>query len=117
MMQTTKYLPKGLKDRKIWVLWKLEERNGKRTKVPYSALYKGRASSTDSTTWGTYSEAESKLSSGLFNGLGVVISDGSGLVFVDVDHCVNDGKFDERGKDVLYRRQSLIFLRTRDKED
>ncbi len=48
---------KSIRDLRQWVCWRSEEREGKLTKIPYSPLTGGRASSTDSNTWAGYSEA------------------------------------------------------------
>ena len=78
-----------LKQQKRWVLWRLEMiRNGRGelvpTKVPYH--FSGwHASSTDSSTWCTYSEAQAAV--GGYSGIGVMMSDGLGCA--DLDHCVD----------------------------
>ena len=59
-----------LKAQRRWVLWRLEKRDGKETKVPYqSSGYK--ADSTDPRTWQTY--AEVALHAHRFSGVGVVL--------------------------------------------
>lgn len=90
---TNKYYPETLKDLPIWTLWKLEhDKNDRPTKVPYSVKYDGHASSTNPNTWGTFNEAENKLNSrpNYYDGISIVISKEYGLVFIDVDHCLND---------------------------
>lgn len=103
MIETTNYLPDSLKALPIWVLWRIEERDGKWTKVPYNAQTLRRASSTDNRTWTVYDIAVRSLEDNRedFNGLGVMITKDYRLVFVDVDHCITDGLLDERGRDLL----------------
>jgi putative DNA primase/helicase len=50
-------IPEQLTERPQWVCWRLEEREGKATKVPYTPGTLRRASSTDLMTWRTFSEA------------------------------------------------------------
>lgn len=91
LYHTEKYYPDTMKRLPCWVLWKLEERNGKKTKVPYSAHdYTRRASTTDEKTWSSYDDAVMMLSKhpDEFNGLGFVIAEQYGLVFVDFDHVI-----------------------------
>lgn len=82
------YVPTTLKRAKSWVLWKLE--NGK--KKPYSANYNGLASTTKAHTWAYYSKAAQKLeyTGEEYNGLGFVFTESSGLVFIDLDHCIDE---------------------------
>lgn len=65
-----------------WLLWRNEGRNGKRTKIPYSA-HGGMGSSTDSATWSTYVEATALAAN--YDGLGFAITDGN--VLIDLDDC------------------------------
>ncbi|MDO4484256.1 MAG: hypothetical protein Q4C54_07455 [Clostridia bacterium] len=98
-----RFVPESLKVLPVWCLWRIEEKHGRNTKVPYSARYTGRASSTDCSTWDTYAHAVAKLrqSPGFYNGLGVMIAKEYKLIFVDVDHCIIDGELDSRARDVL----------------
>jgi putative DNA primase/helicase len=80
-------IPDELKRRKQWVVWQLEPRNGKATKVPYIAGGVGKASSTDLTTWRTFEEAVQAFKSGRYNGVGFVFSSEDPFAGVDLDHC------------------------------
>ena len=94
------FIPESLKVMRNWCLWRLENSKGRITKVPYQANGK-RASSTSRNTWSTYEAISELLSiSNRYNGYGFMLSDD--IVFVDVDHCVdNDGTLDKRGADIL----------------
>lgn len=91
--------PESLKPLPIWGLWKLEEdQNGRMTKVPYSALYSGRASSTNPLSWTQFEQAEKVLwdNPNKYNGVALFISQANGLVFIDLDHCIfEDGSISE----------------------
>jgi primase-polymerase (primpol)-like protein len=80
-------IPEELRQRPQWLVWKLEERNGKLTKVPYIAGGVGRASSTDSLTWSTFEEAVQALETGRYAGIGFVFSSGDPFAGVDLDDC------------------------------
>jgi putative DNA primase/helicase len=80
-------LPEELRQRHQWVVWKLEERGGKPTKVPYIAGGSGKASSTDSLTWRSFEEAVQALETGRYSGIGFVFSSGDPFAGVDLDDC------------------------------
>lgn len=87
-----KYIPASMRALPSWVLWRLEQRQGRPTKVPYRPDGSGRkASSTDASTWGSFDTASAFLEAerGRYSGLGFVVQEGSGLVFVDIDHCIS----------------------------
>lgn len=75
-----------IKKEKRWVVWSLEEVNGRQTKVPYSITGK-RASSTDEATWTIYEKA--KAASEFFSGIGVVFTPAQTLLGIDIDHVLS----------------------------
>ncbi|MGL4609251.1 MAG: hypothetical protein ACRCYY_06125 [Trueperaceae bacterium] len=84
-------LPQELKDRKQWVLYRLEQRDGKVTKVPYTR--KGRlASSTNPTTWATFEDVWACFLKGGYDGIGFVISKDDPYVGVDLDWKKYEGE-------------------------
>lgn len=84
-------IPLELRSRPF-VLWRAEGGPGEKPrKVPYIAgTTNSRASSTDPATWRTFDEATASYMQGGFTGIGIVLN-GSGLVGVDIDHCVASG--------------------------
>ena len=44
----------NIRDLRQWLCWRIEERDGKPTKVPYSPLTGKKASATDPQTWASY---------------------------------------------------------------
>lgn len=78
-----------LKKQKRWVVWNLEEVNGRTTKVPYS-IRGGRASSTDPKTWATYEQA--KKASEFFSGIGIIFTPDEKLLGIDIDHVLDNKK-------------------------
>ena len=80
-------MPDEIKIRPQWVNWRLEERGGDLTKVPYTPGTEHRASSTDLTSWGTFEDALDALDR--YHGIGFVLSSGDPYVGVDLDGCVD----------------------------
>jgi len=76
------------------VLWKLEARDGKPTKLPYqpNGSY---AKSNDPGTWITYQAAVDAYERqyGKWAGIGIMLA-GGGLCGVDLDHCIVDGQIE-----------------------
>jgi len=88
-------IPDGLKRRPQWVAWRLEERGGKPTKVPYCPATGQRASTTDLLTWGAFEEALMVLDR--YDGLGFVFCSGDPYCGVDLDGCVDPDTGDVEG--------------------
>jgi hypothetical protein len=73
-------------EEKCWVNWRLEEKDGRLTKVPYRPDGR-RASSTNPDDWSTYGEVVTARSR--FNGVGIVFT--GSLLGIDIDHCIENG--------------------------
>ena len=103
MVNTTYYFPEMLIRLPIWVLWCLEEKNGRMTKVPYQ-INGRRASATDPATWSTHEDVELawRNNPNRYQGIGAVMTRAYRMVFIDIDHCVEpSGRFDDRAEDIL----------------
>lgn len=76
----------ALKLQKRWVLWRLEKRDGKETKIPYQVSGR-KADSTNPATWSTYAACAALASQ--YSGVGVVLGtvDGVTVWGVDIDKC------------------------------
>lgn len=87
------HMPAELQKLQRWVTWKAEGAPGEKPrKVPYAPdRLNTKASSTDPETWGSFAQAEAAYFEGNRTGVGIVLN-GDGLVGVDIDHCVIDGK-------------------------
>jgi hypothetical protein len=90
-------LPALLKHLKRWCVWRLESRDGKNTKIPYSGpVTKGK--SNDPSTWLTYQTAEELFKSGSFSGYGIytgILKDaGDSLLGLDWDHTDDSDLWD-----------------------
>jgi primase-polymerase (primpol)-like protein len=80
-------IPEELRRRTQFVVYKIEKRDGKPTKIPYIAGGVGKASSTDSDTWRTFEEAVQALRTGRYDGIGFVFTSGDPYAGVDLDGC------------------------------
>ena len=72
-----------LKQRKQWVCWNYEYRDGRKCKVPKNPLILANAKPNDSTTWGTYTEAQNSKNKNGYDGIGIMFSDS--LIGIDID--------------------------------
>jgi len=81
--------PQNIRDLMQWVCWRSEEREGKLTKIPYSAFTGEKASSTDPETWAAYSEAVRACKEHGYGGIGFVFAPEDDLCGVDLDGCLD----------------------------
>ncbi len=96
-------IPEELRRRPQWVVWKLETRDGKPTKVPYIAGGVGRADTTDLMTWRTFEEAVQALKTGRYEGVGFVFCSGDKYTGIDLDDCRNPetGELEEWARKIV----------------
>lgn len=80
-------IPRELRVRPQWVVWRLEDRGSGPTKVPYSPRTGARARSTDLMTWGAFEEAHKAYEAGDCAGVGFMFSSGDPYAGVDLDGC------------------------------
>lgn len=83
-LQTFNLLPAELKERRQWVVWRREKRDGKETKVPYTVEGR-RASSTKPSDWTDFATAVEAAEQ--FDGVGFVFSKDDPYTGIDLDHC------------------------------
>ncbi|MBI5863764.1 MAG: hypothetical protein HZB38_04505 [Planctomycetes bacterium] len=81
-------VPKCLLERRQWVCWKFEQRDGKPTKVPINARTGQRASSTDPSAWNSFEDAVAACRRlAAVEGVGFVFTPDDELCGVDLDDC------------------------------
>lgn len=66
-------IPKELREYPNWVLWKLQQVNGRKTKVPYQVNGK-TASSTNPNTWTSFDNVLQEYNKGQYSGIGFVFT-------------------------------------------
>ncbi len=85
-------IPAALKECDQWVTWRYIARGGRPTKVPINARTGREASSTDPSTWSSFTEAVSALGDGSSNaGIGFVFSPDDPFCGIDLDDCLKEG--------------------------
>ncbi len=102
MSVTVTTIPRELTERRQWVVWRWEGRDGKPTKPPYTVNGK-LASSTDANTWVTFEEALTASREGGYNGVGFVFTEGDPFAGVDLDNCRHPvtGKIDPKSREII----------------
>ena len=80
-------IPAELRQLPQWVGWRWEERDGKRTKPPYTADGLHPASCDDPSTWSTFEAVCAGIEAGKLSGAGFQVKDDQGILGVDLDHC------------------------------
>lgn len=99
-------IPQELKERRQWVCYRLELRDGSKTKVPYQPTQGGPllyARSNDPSTWHPFEDAveATRIPQNQFNGIQYVLSDSDPYTFIDLDYVVTDGVVEEWAQDIV----------------
>ncbi|MGF9978701.1 phage/plasmid primase, P4 family [Viridibacillus arvi] len=84
-------IPAELKALPQWILWRFEERGGKKTKVPYQQDGE-MAQANNRRTWSTFATAVKFYMEGNYDGIGFVFSRQDSYIGIDIDKCVVDDK-------------------------
>ncbi|MFL0194812.1 hypothetical protein ACJDU8_04380 [Clostridium sp. WILCCON 0269] len=94
-------IPQELKNYNNWVLWRLESRKGKKTKIPYQTNDKVE-SSTNPNTWITFSTVVKIYinKSNKYSGIGFMFSN-TDITGVDIDNCTINGEINEHAQRII----------------
>jgi hypothetical protein len=84
-------IPPDLMELPNWIVWRLVQRDGRPTKVPFDAKSGQPAKANDAATWCDLTTAERALLTRRYTGLGFVFAPGGGLFGVDLDGCLSSG--------------------------
>lgn len=91
-------IPAYLREHGLFCLWKYEDRDGRRTKMPYNPNSpQDRAKSNDRSTFAPMDKAAARANG--FDGLGIGIFDS--IAGIDIDHCMKDGKLSAMAADIV----------------
>lgn len=82
-------IPTELKNLPQWIVWKMETRNNKSTKVPYQ-ITGDPAQSNNRRTWSTFQTAVKTYWEKEYDGIGFMFSRQDTYVGIDIDKCVVD---------------------------
>lgn len=103
-------IPQEMKTLRQWVCYRIEERDGKPTKIPYRTDRAGRgnARTNDPSTWHTFDEVMEAAAKPInrFDGVGFVLAKSDPYVFVDLDHVITDGELEAWAREVIGRMDS-----------
>ena len=83
-------IPTELKVLNQWVVWRLEETDGKWKKVPFNPSTQQCAKVNDPSTWSDF-ETVLKVygSGGGYSGIGIVLTANDPYIGVDIDECID----------------------------
>ncbi|KAF1681256.1 phage/plasmid primase, P4 family [Bacillus sp. SKDU12] len=99
-MYDFKNIPQELKNAPQWILWRSEERNGKKTKVPYQ-IDGSMAQSSNKRTWSTFATIMKFFNEQEYDGIGFMFSKDDPFIGIDIDHCVNDGVLSSFAQEII----------------
>jgi len=85
-------IPQEMKNAVRWVVWRYDLEKSGWTKVPYRVDGRGRASSTDPVTWGTFDQALQAFDAGDYAGIGFALGDGWAGIDFD-DNLDDEGRY------------------------
>ena len=106
-MTKTENIPVYLREHGLFCLWKYEERDGRKTKVPYNPNNpQYRAKSNSPETFARMETAANRVTG--FNGLGVGLF--GDIAGIDIDHCVNNNKLSEMAADIVETMDSYTEI-------
>lgn len=97
MVVNVENIPREMKKLPNWVLWRYEERDGRKTKIPYSVTG-ARAKSNDPETWASFGEVVRLAER--YDGIGFMLGM-SPYVGVDVDHCLDTAEKKMRAEQLV----------------
>lgn len=108
-------VPDELKTLKRWVCYRVEDRDGKATKVPINAISGGYARSNDSITWSKFNLALSGCVK--YNCVGIGFMLGDGIFGIDLDNhpdkdgvCLSQEEFDTLANEFIEQLDSYSEL-------
>jgi primase-polymerase (primpol)-like protein len=79
----------SIRDLRQWLCWRIEDRDGKPTKVPYDPSTGEKAESTNPKTWTSYEKARGACRDHGYEGIGFVFTPEDDLCGVDLDRCLD----------------------------
>lgn len=101
-------IPEELKKGALWCVWRYEERDGRRTKVPYDAKTGKRAQSNNRSTFSDYNTAVNAFRKYNYSGLGIGVF--PPFAAIDIDHCVENGRFSDLAENICSMAGSYTEL-------
>lgn len=84
-------IPFEMRQYRQWIVWKFEDVNNKKTKVPYN-INGYKASVTNPQSWNSFDEVVQAVNNG-FDGIGFVLTENDPYAFIDLDHTEDQEEF------------------------
>ena len=84
-------IPFEMRQYRQWIVWKFEDVNNKKTKVPYN-INGYKASVTNLQSWNSFDEVVQAVNNG-FDGIGFVLTENDPYAFIDLDHTADQEEF------------------------
>ena len=84
-------IPFEMRQYRQWIVWKFEDVNNKKTKVPYN-INGYKASVTNPQSWNSFDEVVQAVNNG-FDGIGFVLTENDPYAFIDLDHTADQEEF------------------------
>ena len=91
-------IPKELKEEGLFCLYKMEQRKGKTTKVPYQ-VNGCRADPSNRKCFTDFETVEAVQQKGGYTGLGIGVFEP--YVMIDIDHCIENGKLSPMAQEIV----------------
>lgn len=89
-----------------WVVWQLEARKGKATKIPYNTKTSRMAQSDNPATWTKFGKACDAFLCGDYSGVGFMFSQHDPYCGADFDACVSQGVLEPQASNYIQRLDS-----------
>jgi len=97
-------IPEELRSLKQWICWRFEDRDGKETKLPCDPKNGREVDVQEIAAWVSFDVAMRQARSRHdLDGIGFVFADGGGLVGIDLDDCLKDGRLTDFARSVVDR--------------
>ena len=104
-------IPRELKEKASFCLWKNEKRRGQKTKVPYNPRTRELAKTDDPSTFTDFGTAITSFAMGDWDGIGIRVSGDIGAI--DIDHCIReDGSVNDIAASILSSFSTAYFERS-----
>src|SRR5258707_12854968 len=94
-------IPERLRQYPHFVVWRYEHVEDELKKPPYDPKSGKRASVRKPDTWGSFQEAQRAYETKQFAGVGIVLTADMGIVGIDIDHCMQEGRVSDEAARVV----------------
>ncbi len=85
-------IPERLRGFPHFIVWQYERVEDELKKPPFDPKTGKRASVRNPETWGSLSDAQAAYETKQYAGVGIVLTPEMGIVGIDIDHCISEGK-------------------------